>query len=203
MTEITQKTVYCYSSETGEYAGETTAQRSPLDLDEVYLIPAWAAEDAPPTAGARHAAAFRAGDGSVPRHCAAGEWCVLPDWRGVRLWSTATARPVVAALGDTPESLGATELEPPQFGTWNGRGWVVDTAALQAAQKISAEAEIALRRAQADAAVVPLQDAADLGIATAAETALLTAWRRYRVLLSRVPQQASFPTQIDWPTPPA
>ncbi|QRO34117.1 tail fiber assembly protein [Chromobacterium violaceum] len=203
MTESKQKTVYCYSAATGEYAGETTAQRSPLDLDEVYLIPAWSAEDAPPTAGARHAAAFRAGDGSVPRHCAGGDWCVLPDWRGVPLWSTSTAQRIAAALGDTPASLGATELEPPQFGVWNGRGWVVDAAALQAAQKISAEAEVAFRRSQADAAVVPLQDAADLGIATVAETALLTAWRRYRVLLSRVPQQPGFPGEITWPAAPS
>ncbi|MBA8735353.1 tail fiber assembly protein [Chromobacterium violaceum] len=63
--------------------------------------------------------------------------------------------------------------------------------------------ELAARRARADSAIVPLQDAADLGIATPAETALLTAWRRYRVLLSRLPQQAGFPTQIDWPPPPA
>ncbi|AOZ48893.1 tail fiber assembly protein [Chromobacterium vaccinii] len=197
------KTVYGYHPQTGEYTGETTAQRSPLEAGEVYLIPAWAAEAMPPAAAAGSAAAFRANDGTVPAAAAGGNWRVLPDWRGVPLWSTSTAQRVVAALGDTPASLGATELEPPPFGVWNGRGWVVDAAALQAAQKTSAEAEVAFRRSQADAAVVPLQDAADLGIATTAETELLTAWRRYRVLLSRVPQQAKFPTQIDWPTPPA
>ena len=72
----------------------------------------------------------------------------------------------------------------------------------QAAQTAAAEADIAARRTQADAAIVPLQDAVDLAMATPAEAELLAAWRRYRVELSRVPQQPGFPTQIDWPARP-
>lgn len=54
-----------------------------------------------------------------------------------------------------------------------------------------------------------LQDAVDLDMATAEEAtrlaaakAELTAWKRYRILLSRVEAQPEFPTTIDWPVKP-
>ncbi|MFG0501124.1 tail fiber assembly protein [Pseudomonas putida] len=64
-------------------------------------------------------------------------------------------------------------------------------------------AEQAQRRAMADAAIAPLQDAVELDEATEAEAALLKEWKRYRVALSRVAEQAGYPAMIDWPTPPA
>jgi hypothetical protein len=55
-----------------------------------------------------------------------------------------------------------------------------------------------------------LQDAVDLEMATEEEVARLaaaktelTAWKRYRVLLSRIEAQAGFPTVIEWPEKPA
>ncbi|MCT8189895.1 phage tail assembly chaperone, partial [Pseudomonas monteilii] len=30
-----------------------------------------------------------------------------------------------------------------------------------------------------------------------------TAWKRYRVALNRLPEQAGWPTEIDWPALPA
>lgn len=64
-------------------------------------------------------------------------------------------------------------------------------------------AETASRRAVADGAIEPLQDAVDLGMATPEESAMLLAWKRYRVELSRVPTQAGYPDEITWPAPPA
>jgi hypothetical protein len=64
-------------------------------------------------------------------------------------------------------------------------------------------AETAARRAVADAAIAPLQDAVDIDDATDAETALLKAWKKYRVALNRLPEQAGYPTTVDWPTVPA
>ncbi len=64
-------------------------------------------------------------------------------------------------------------------------------------------AEIARRRAAADTAITPLQDAVDLGEATDAEAALLKEWKRYRVALNRLPEQPGYPDQIDWPALPA
>ncbi|WP_286918661.1 tail fiber assembly protein [Pseudomonas sp. UBA6753] len=64
-------------------------------------------------------------------------------------------------------------------------------------------AEQAQRRAVADAAIAPLQDAVELDEATEAEAALLKEWKRYRVALSRLPEQEGYPSEIDWPAPPA
>lgn len=49
----------------------------------------------------------------------------------------------------------------------------------------------------ANAAITPLQDAADLGVATDEETARLTTWKQYRVALNRVDLNAP-----DWPEQP-
>jgi hypothetical protein len=46
--------------------------------------------------------------------------------------------------------------------------------------------------------VVAVDDATD------AETALLKAWKKYRVALNRLPEQAGYyPTTVDWPAAPA
>ncbi|MCE0849381.1 tail fiber assembly protein [Pseudomonas asiatica] len=65
-----------------------------------------------------------------------------------------------------------------------------------------AQEEAARLRAIADAAIAPLQDAVDLEEATEAEIALLTEWKRFRVALNRLPEQAGYPANIEWPNPP-
>ncbi len=51
--------------------------------------------------------------------------------------------------------------------------------------------------------IAPLQDAVDLGDATAAEEVALKAWKQYRVALNRIELQAGFPTALEWPKSPA
>lgn len=70
-------------------------------------------------------------------------------------------------------------------------------------QRTIAIAEIAQQRAVADTAIAPLQDAVDLEEATSVEVDALKAWKRYRVALSRLPEQPGFPGTIDWPELPA
>lgn len=81
----------------------------------------------------------------------------------------------------------------------------VEAKAKAAADQLLADvvAEQAQRRALADAAIAPLQDAVELEEATDTETALLKEWKRYRVALSRLPEQEGYPNEIDWPAPPA
>ncbi|QAY87202.1 tail fiber assembly protein [Pseudomonas arsenicoxydans] len=74
----------------------------------------------------------------------------------------------------------------------------------EAAQVLAAVvAEIDKRRAIADKAIAPLQDAVDVDDATPAEVALLKSWKKHRVALSRLPEQPGYPTTIDWPAVPA
>ncbi|MFV3288529.1 tail fiber assembly protein [Pseudomonas sp. NY11955] len=63
--------------------------------------------------------------------------------------------------------------------------------------------QAAALRQTADYAIAPLQDAVDLEEATGEEVEMLKAWKRYRVALSRLPEHAGWPTEIDWPAPPA
>ena len=73
-----------------------------------------------------------------------------------------------------------------------------------AAQLLAAvQADAASRRAAADSAIAPLQDAVDIDDATDAEVLSLKAWKKYRVALNRLPDQPGYPTDIDWPAPPA
>ena len=51
--------------------------------------------------------------------------------------------------------------------------------------------------------IVTDADAVDLDDATEAEATALKAWKKYRVALNRLPEQAGYPTDIDWPAPPA
>lgn len=66
-----------------------------------------------------------------------------------------------------------------------------------------AQAEITRLRAVADYAIAPLQDAVDVDEATEQDLVVLKAWKKYRVALSRVPEQEGYPTVIEWPIVPA
>jgi hypothetical protein len=68
---------------------------------------------------------------------------------------------------------------------------------------VVAAIECARRRAIADYEIPPLQDAVDIDEATSADVALLTAWKKYRVELNRLPDQIGWPDSISWPIAPA
>ncbi|MDC9593492.1 tail fiber assembly protein [Xenorhabdus sp. IM139775] len=63
-----------------------------------------------------------------------------------------------------------------------------------------AESQKRYRLSQAANSIAPLQYAVDLEMATDAERAALTAWKRYCVLLNRV--DCSTAPDIDWPKAP-
>ncbi|WP_320110165.1 tail fiber assembly protein [Pseudomonas asplenii] len=50
--------------------------------------------------------------------------------------------------------------------------------------------------------IAPLQDAVDLSSETPDEAASLKAWKKYRVDVNRVTDQAGFPEKITWPISP-
>ena len=64
---------------------------------------------------------------------------------------------------------------------------------------VAAQTQIAHLRAEADYAIRHLQDAVDIDDATAPELTTLKACKKYRVALSRVPEQEGYPLAIDWP----
>ncbi|MBA8056659.1 tail fiber assembly protein [Citrobacter sp. RHBSTW-00678] len=73
-----------------------------------------------------------------------------------------------------------------------------DIPPLTAEQQLEmAERKKSTLRTIADAEIAWRQDAVDAGIATEKETAALSEWKKYRVLLMRVDT-----SKPDWPTPP-
>ncbi|MEN7433420.1 tail fiber assembly protein [Chromobacterium sp. TRC.1.1.SA] len=189
----TQKTVYSYHPQTGEYLGSTQATLSPMDLEEFWLVPAFATEQQPPQPGERQIAVY---DNQM--------WALHADWREVPLWSKADARLVSAVIGDTPDSLNATELQPPAFAVWRGDAWGVDEAAQSTAQAAAVRRQVQERLTAAYQNRRPLEDAAELGMASPLELSRLEDWKRYCVQLSRVEQLPIWPKleEIDWPKQP-
>ncbi|MCD0491421.1 tail fiber assembly protein [Chromobacterium violaceum] len=186
-----QKTVYSFHPQTGEYLGPTQADRSPLDEGEVWLIPAYSTELKPPEAGEQQVAVFRD-----------SKWALQADWRAVPLWSKQTALSMQPQIGDTPDSLGATTLEPPPYAVWKTNAWAVDQNAERSAL-IAAALQLQQQKLTAAYQVRrPLEDAVELGIASQSELAKLASWKQYCVDLSRVPTRPGYPAQIDWPKAP-
>ena len=109
-------------------------------------------------------------------------------------------------LGDVPDGRVALPGKPAEenFPTLGFAkiDWELMQTADQQAEAL-ALATIAQLRKEADQALAPLADAVALQMASEAEEAQFTNWKRYRVLLNRVPEQAGWPTEIDWPAVPA
>lgn len=136
-------TIYNYHPASGEYTASTQAQMSPLEPG-VPLIPAHATTQAPPQAGTRQAALFDA---------SAQKWQLVPDWRGVQLYSTADGSEVAAELGQTPADCAATDKHrPSEAHVWKTSKWVLD-AAKQAALDAASKAALAQNIDSAVAAV--------------------------------------------------
>lgn len=69
-----------------------------------------------------------------------------------------------------------------------------ETAVLIASSRLAAEMD------EANRVIAPLQDAVETGMVTEEETARLTEWKKYRVLLNRI--DTSKAPDIEWPVRP-
>lgn len=193
--KVTQMNVYSFNQNTNEYIGQDVADESPLEPG-IYLTPALSTLISPPETAENEAAIFDRNSNS---------WSVVADYRIVSLWDKTTAAKVAAALGKTPDELNATQIEPTiDYPKWDeaSTSWVTDEDAQLLAITSAANAEIENLLTTATTKIAQLQDAVDLGIATIEETASLTKWKTYRVLVNRVPTQSGYPTTIDWPPVP-
>ncbi|MFT8210634.1 MAG: tail fiber assembly protein [Symbiopectobacterium sp.] len=131
-------------------------------------------------------------------------WEHVPDYRGKTAYNTETREAsLITTIGELIE--GFTLLEPAtEFDAWDGKKWVTDTAAQQAAEsqaaQQAAQQELTSRLTVANARIQTLSDAVDLDMATDEEKAALTEWKTYRVMLNRI--DVSTAPDIDWPQQP-
>lgn len=172
--------IYNLRSDTKEFIGEGDAY-----IPAGTGLPADCTDCVPPEIPAGKAAVF---DGQ--------RWSILDDHRGESVYNTETGQPVtITELGDLPENV--TLLKPDEdFMRWMGSEWVKDTEAEHKAAVAQAEEEKKQLLQESTLKINILQDAADLGIATAEESKSLLAWKKYRIELNR------FEYGQDWPIKP-
>jgi hypothetical protein len=180
-------TVYNLSSDTCELIGS-----GDYFVPANTGLPAFCTNLKPPKEKAGFAVVFDADTGT---------WQYVADHRGETRWNTQNRQmQVIDMLGDVPNEM--TDKAPTSdFDTWDGNAWIKDAQAEIAFHADMAERVLKERMSLAVNTISTLQDAVDLTMATEAEETSLTAWRTYRVLLSRI--DTSTAPDIDWPPIPA
>ncbi|AKH63302.1 MULTISPECIES: tail fiber assembly protein [Photorhabdus] len=178
--------VFNYNASTREYLSSTDEY-----LSVGVGLPANSCIDAPPDTKEGYIAC---------RSSDLTNWLIVPDYRGEITYNTQTGKPQeIIEPGELPEIL--TFKQPAtDFDKWDGEKWVTDIEAQKASQIEQAEQQRATLRQQADEAMALLQYAIETEMASEAEKALLLAWKRYVVLLSRV--DISLVSDIEWPKIP-
>ncbi|QBF25577.1 hypothetical protein EXN22_07645 [Pseudomonas tructae] len=188
---MTAPTIYHAHPISGEYLSKGIADPDPLDPDN-WLIPGFAYLDAPPKVPQWHVAK-RSADKTT--------WEPIEDNRGT-VYNTGTGFPEeYTRLGGLPAGLSRVP-RPSVYHRWSGTDWVLDEPAQRSGMRLEVMAQRDDRLYVASLRVAPLQDAVDLGRATAAEQVLLVAWKDYRVDLARIEQQEGFPLAVEWPPSP-
>lgn len=128
-------------------------------------------------------------------------WSLIEDHRGQNVYSTASGEPVeISALGELPAGV-TTKAPTGSYQKWDGASWVNDAEAKHQAEVSSAIELLTELMREANAKIAPLNDAVELGIQTDEEVMQLTAWKKYRVALSRI--DTSTAPDIAWPEIPA
>lgn len=192
MSEKQPPVVYQAHLFTGEYVGQSYADPDPVVIGN-WLIPGMAFTEAPPKADKGFAAVHVPGNKEV--------WSLLRDLRGT-VYQTDTGLAVQwEKFGELPAGLTSLpRLSPYQL--WKDGEWKLDIAAEIEGKKAQVLAKRDQLLREAATRISPLQDAVELGEATATEEASLKKWKQYRVAVNRVDQQPGFPASIEWPSVP-
>ncbi|AYY46521.1 tail fiber assembly protein [Citrobacter freundii] len=176
-------TIYNLSSSTNEFIGQGDGF-IPANTG----LPAYSTDIAPPSAKAGFVAVF---------NFESEKWSLVEDHRGTTVYDIHTGEAItINQLGKLPDDVVSVAPEG-HFVKWDGKKWVHDTEAEKMAQVTQATQQKESLLALATSKIAPLQDAADLDIATEAEAELLLAWKKCRVLLNRVDT-----SKPEWPPLP-
>lgn len=178
--------IFNYDSQTRAYLSQST-EYLPVGVS----IPANACTDKPLAAKSGYV---------VCRNSKLTGWEYQADHRGETVWNIKTGESLqITAPGYYPAN--TTLYEPATaYDKWNGERWVTDEAAQKTAEVAEANVTKAALINSASEQIAPLQDAVDLDMATEDEKARFDAWRKYRVLLTRV--DTSTAPAIVWPDMP-
>lgn len=176
-------TIYNLSSDTNEFIGKSDGY-----IPAHTGLPAYCTDITPPAASDGFVAVF---------NYESGKWSLVEDHRGKIVYNIHSGEATtIHQLGPLPDDVVSVAPEG-HFVKWDGEQWVRDAEAEKTAQITQATQQKESLLALATSKIGPLQDAVDLEIATEEETAALSEWKKYRVLLNRVDN-----LNPQWPTPP-
>ncbi|HBA2906801.1 TPA: tail fiber assembly protein [Escherichia coli] len=179
-------TVYNFRADTCEFIGKGDAL-----IPAFTGLPACCTSEKPPETR----------DGFIPVYDTEnGCWAITEDHRGEVVYDTETGHErEITEPGQYPA--GTTPVVPENpWQKWDGKTWVDDADAARNALTEAAKNNKNRLLKQANTAVATLQDYVDLEMATDDEKTHLIAWKKYRVLLSRIqPEDAP---DIEWPPLP-
>ncbi len=187
--------VFNYDPITFEFTSESYADKSPLEND-IYLIPAFSTAIVPPDVSKNEKQVFNEKNKS---------WIVMADFRSEILYSKTTSEVVEASIGDTLDKLNATKIKPiVDFPMWNenSQTWETDNVKKTESKKNKLDSDISQKISDATLKINILSDSVDLGLATNDEISMLSALKKYRVLLSKISAQTGYPMSIEWPEYP-
>ena len=188
--------IYNYDGATKELLSSEEADQSPLE-PSIFLLPA--------------NATFIKPDGNVDEfktfcfNPVLNTWSVVPDYRNVNLYSKSDRLHVFATLGKSLDDLNATIVEPTSdYDIWDDitNSWVYSADLETSAKKSEIDKDVETLMSEANTKIAILSDAYELGIITQIEKVKLTEWKTYRVLLSRVSEQETYPLTVEYPVKP-
>lgn len=195
--------IYHYDGVTGVFLYQGLADNNPLDPDSP-LLPAYSTPTLSPSTSEFECARYLTPLGHVPAHHADGAWCVQPDWRDAKLWSTEDCREIeITEPNVTPADIGATVMPYPGPGyVWRNEQWQEDPALKYQLAEQAAERELASRQAVATAEITRIKPAVDGGYAKPDDVELMPKWQRYLYELPDVRTEPGWPESPQWQTEP-
>ncbi|EPI4979109.1 tail fiber assembly protein [Raoultella planticola] len=178
-------TVSHYDPDTLEFTGQSSEY-----VPEGVSLPAFAVPDSP----------LEEKDGyAIVWNIADKVWEYTEDYRGKTAWNT-TSRTASVIVKPGPIAEEFTLLSPlTVYDEWNGASWVTNINEQQSALISEAKEKKATLVKLATDEISWRQDAVDLNQATEDEVKQLTAWKTYRIELSRVDLTSN---SVLWPSPP-
>jgi len=188
--------IYNYNGNTGELLSQEEADQSPLE-DGIFLLPANATFIKPEgSLGEFQAFCFNS---------ALNAWGIVPDYRGVTLYSKNDKSLVFAALGESLDEINATTIHPTsEYDVWDTTSgtWVYSKDLEVLLKKDLVDKNVESLLLDANVKISILSDADELGIITQLEKSKLIEWKTYRILLSRISEQENYPLIVEYPIKP-
>lgn len=182
--------IYHYHPQTGELYAEGMADES-FREPGVFIVPAHATDLTPPEAKEGFAVAW---DGKG--------WTHVADHRGLMVFCTKSAMVgEISTIGPIPADY-TTEIPLTDQSDWDGEKWVHNVTSERAAKNSAAVIKMRELHEKAVDRINLLTIAVEEEMADENDRAALVAWRRFIVSVYKVPTQAGYPLQIEWPQEP-